>query len=44
LVRAPELAVAMGKQGRERVLQYFTLERMATQNESFYYEILGAPA
>ncbi len=44
LVRTPDLAVAMGKQGRERVLQYFTLERMATQNESFYYEILGAPA
>jgi glycosyltransferase involved in cell wall biosynthesis len=42
LVRAPELAVAMGKRGRERVLQHFTIEQMAVQNESYYYELLAA--
>lgn len=41
-VRAPELAVEMGKKGRERVLQDFTIEQMAMQNESYYYDLLGA--
>ena len=44
LVRAPALAVAMGEKGRARVLQDFTLEKMAMTNESYYYEHLGASA
>jgi glycosyltransferase involved in cell wall biosynthesis len=40
LVREPALADEMGGRGRERVLQHFTLERMAMQNESYYYELL----
>lgn len=41
LVRAPALAREMGKKGRERVLQHFTLEQMAMQNESYYYDLVG---
>jgi glycosyltransferase involved in cell wall biosynthesis len=44
LVHTPALAAAMGEQGRARVLQDFTLEKMATENESYYYELLGASA
>jgi glycosyltransferase involved in cell wall biosynthesis len=40
VVRDPALADEMGGRGRERVLQHFTLERMAMQNESYYYELL----
>ncbi len=40
LVREPALADEMGRRGRERVLQHFTLERMAMENESYYYELL----
>jgi hypothetical protein len=36
------LAAAMGTQGQQRVVQHFTLAQMAQQNESFYYELLGA--
>jgi hypothetical protein len=32
----------MGKKGRARVLQDFTIEQMAMQNESYYYDLLGA--
>jgi glycosyltransferase involved in cell wall biosynthesis len=42
LVRDPALADEMSRRGRERVLQHFTLERMAEQNESYYYELLRA--
>jgi glycosyltransferase involved in cell wall biosynthesis len=42
LVRAPSLASEMGRRGRERVMQHFTLTEMARHNESFYYELLGA--
>jgi glycosyltransferase involved in cell wall biosynthesis len=42
LVRAPSLADEMGRQARERVLQHFTVERMAMQNESYYYDLLQA--
>jgi glycosyltransferase involved in cell wall biosynthesis len=30
----------MGSKGRERVLEHFTMERMARGNEDFYYELL----
>lgn len=39
LAESPELAAAMGRRGRERVLGHFTLEQMARQNESYYYEL-----
>jgi glycosyltransferase involved in cell wall biosynthesis len=42
LVRAPSLAAEMGRQGRERVMQHFTLTEMAQHNEAFYYELLDA--
>jgi glycosyltransferase involved in cell wall biosynthesis len=41
---------AMGANGRARVEKYFTMEKMAQQNESYYFELLeerapnGAPA
>ncbi len=41
---APALAADLGRRGRERVLRHFTLEQMALQNESYYYELLSAPA
>jgi len=41
LARAPTLDAEMGRRGRERVLQHFTLEHMARQNESYYYELLS---
>jgi glycosyltransferase involved in cell wall biosynthesis len=40
LVQAPALAEEMGKQGRARVMEHFTLTQMAQHNESFYYELL----
>jgi glycosyltransferase involved in cell wall biosynthesis len=40
LLRDPELAREMGRKGRERVLEHFTLEQMAAKNESYYYELL----
>jgi glycosyltransferase involved in cell wall biosynthesis len=42
LVRSRSLAQAMGQRGRERARQHFSLENMARQNESYYYEIIGA--
>jgi glycosyltransferase involved in cell wall biosynthesis len=44
IVRSPSLAKSMGEQGRERVRQHFSLESMARQNESYYYELLSAGA
>ena len=41
LVHARALAGEMGDQGRRRVEQHFTLERMAASNEMYYYELLG---
>lgn len=38
------LAREMGLRGRERVGRYFTLEQMATANETYYYELLGRSA
>ena len=43
LARSRSLAETMGTQGRERVRQNFSLENMALQNESFYYELLSSP-
>jgi glycosyltransferase involved in cell wall biosynthesis len=42
LVHSPSLARSMGDQARERVRQHFSLENMARQNESYYYDILGS--
>jgi glycosyltransferase involved in cell wall biosynthesis len=30
----------MGANGRARVREHFTMERMAKKNESYYYELL----
>jgi glycosyltransferase involved in cell wall biosynthesis len=35
-----DLISAMGIKGRARVLEHFTMERMARANEDFYYELL----
>jgi len=40
LARAPELALGMGRRGRERVMEHFTMTQMARQNEAFYYDLL----
>jgi glycosyltransferase involved in cell wall biosynthesis len=42
LVRSPTLAKSMGRQGRDRVRQYYSLENMARQNEAYYFELLSA--
>jgi glycosyltransferase involved in cell wall biosynthesis len=42
LARSRSLAQAMGNQGRERVRQKFSLENMARENESYYYELLSS--
>jgi glycosyltransferase involved in cell wall biosynthesis len=42
LLQEPARANEMGRQGRARVLEYFTLEQMAQKNEAFYYQMLGA--
>ena len=42
LVKEKSLARDMGKRGAARVREQFTLERMASQNEAFYYELLEA--
>ena len=31
----------MGRKGRERVNENFTMEQMAKQNEDYYYDLLG---
>jgi len=40
LISDPQLATRMGLQGRQRVLEHFTLTQMAAQNEAYYYELL----
>ena len=42
LAADPQAARKMGLQGRQRVLENFTLTRMAAQNEAFYYELLAS--
>jgi glycosyltransferase involved in cell wall biosynthesis len=44
LVGSPELALTMGRQGRDRVRHHFSLENTARQNESFYFDLLDASA
>ena len=44
LARSRALAEAMGDQGRARARQHFSLQHMARQNESYYHELLSAPA
>jgi glycosyltransferase involved in cell wall biosynthesis len=41
LVREPFFGRELGRKGRARVLEQFTLEQMAVKNEAFYYELLG---
>lgn len=41
LLRDPGLRERLGAAGRERVLRYFTMERMAEANERYYYDILN---
>lgn len=43
LARSPALAESMGKQGRKRVEQRYSLEKMARENESFYHILLDPP-
>jgi glycosyltransferase involved in cell wall biosynthesis len=38
------LAREMGRRGAERARASFSLEKMASQNEAYYYELVGAPA
>jgi len=40
ILRDPALAQRMGRQGRQRVLEHFTLTQMAAQNEAYYYDLL----
>ena len=40
LASSQALAQAMGKQGRDRVCRDFSLENMAGQNESYYYDLV----
>jgi glycosyltransferase involved in cell wall biosynthesis len=42
LIRSASLGASMGRQGRERVRQIFSLQAMARENESYYRELLGA--
>ncbi len=42
LVGEPERARGMGRKGRVRVLEHFSMEQMAKRNEAFYYELLGS--
>lgn len=44
LVSEPERIRAMGEKGRARVEKYFTMEQMAKQNESYYYDLLEGRA
>jgi type III pantothenate kinase len=42
LVAAPASAESMGRQGRARVRQAFSLENMALRNERYYRDLLQA--
>ena len=44
LVADPFMARAMGQKGTARVLSIFTMERMARQNEAYYYALLEGAA
>lgn len=41
LAQARSLAREMGDRGRERARRHFSLESMAKQNESYYYDLVG---
>jgi starch synthase len=41
LLRQPSLAEQMGRNGSQRVAEYFTMEKMAKRNEAYYYELAG---
>jgi glycosyltransferase involved in cell wall biosynthesis len=41
LLDSPEMAAAMGKAGRIRVLEDFTIERSARKVEAAYAEVLS---
>ena len=41
LAQSPCLARSLGAKGRERARESFSLEHMARENESFYYELAG---
>lgn len=43
LAGSPSLRETMGRQGRERVGERFSMRSMALQNESFYRDLLSAP-
>jgi len=43
LASQPERMRAMGASGRARVEKYFTMEKMARENESYYYDLLEGP-
>lgn len=43
LVSDDSLMLELGENGRRRVAERFTMERMARQNEAYYYELLQAP-
>jgi glycosyltransferase involved in cell wall biosynthesis len=42
LVAEPQMALQMGVQGRQRVLENYTLTQMAARNEAYYYDLLGS--
>jgi glycosyltransferase involved in cell wall biosynthesis len=44
LARSRALGQAMGGRGRERASEYFSLQRMALQNEFYYRELLSMPS
>jgi D-inositol-3-phosphate glycosyltransferase len=44
LARSRALGQAMGGRGRKRAREYFSLQRMALQNESYYRELLSMPS
>ncbi len=43
LASEKSLAREMGRRGAERARASFSLEQMASQNEAYYYELVGAP-
>jgi glycosyltransferase involved in cell wall biosynthesis len=44
LLSDESLRTAFGRRGAERVAQSFSLERMASQNEQCYYDLLAGDA
>jgi glycosyltransferase involved in cell wall biosynthesis len=44
LIQSPALRLSMGKAGRIRYEQQFTVERMLQQTRSVYHDVLAAPA